>query len=310
MMEQNPRDSFICLNQAYSTTRRIWQGSLDHLPDKLDGLFGGLRSRGYGKATSADAPLLTVVIPVRNGAKTLREAIRSVIQQSYHNIELIVIDGMSEDDSLSIIREFEPWIDLWISAPDEGVYDAMHKGVALASGEWLYFLGCDDVALNCFHLVAGLLQDAHAIYHGDVYSYRKNNLIGGPFSARKLIRKNIPHQAIFYPSSVFDIYAYDLQYAIAADYHLNVRCFAGGRYSFVHMPLLIAVYNDMDGLSSRYTDGAFAAVEQEFKKKHFSAFVYTEYIVRNVLRKIERRMKKLFSHSRNEKSISYNHERF
>jgi predicted alpha/beta-fold hydrolase len=66
----------------------------------------------------------------------------------------------------------------------------------------------------------------------------------------------------------------------------------------------------MDGLSSRYTDGAFAAVEQEFKKKHFSAFVYTEYIVRNVLRKIERRMKKLFSHSRNEKSISYNHERF
>jgi glycosyltransferase involved in cell wall biosynthesis len=81
---------------------------------------------------------------VFNGEKTLEETIRSVISQDYDYIEYIIIDGGSSDGTLDIIRRYDSSIDYWVSEPDAGIYDAMNKGIALASGEYIGMLNADD----------------------------------------------------------------------------------------------------------------------------------------------------------------------
>ncbi len=82
-------------------------------------------------------PLITVITVVYNGEKYLEETIQSVINQTYPNVEYIIIDGGSTDETIDIIKKYEDKIDLWISEKDEGIYDAMNKGIYLATGQWV-----------------------------------------------------------------------------------------------------------------------------------------------------------------------------
>jgi glycosyltransferase involved in cell wall biosynthesis len=98
---------------------------------------------GLQNKCSSNMPLISVVIPVFNGANSLEAAIKSVINQQYKNIELIIIDGKSNDGTVETIRRYEASIDYWVSEGDEGVYDAMNKGVNASHGDWIYFMGAD-----------------------------------------------------------------------------------------------------------------------------------------------------------------------
>jgi glycosyltransferase involved in cell wall biosynthesis len=107
-------------------------------------LSGGLRTRGIRKESRENMPLITVITVVRNGEKTLEQTILSVINQTYTNIEYIVVDGASTDGTLDIIRKYEDRVDYWQSEPDEGIYYAMNKGIDLAGGEWINFMNSGD----------------------------------------------------------------------------------------------------------------------------------------------------------------------
>lgn len=109
---------------------------------------GGRRIRGHLKQSLPDKPLLTVITVVFNGAKTLEQTIRSVIEQTYDNVEHIIIDGGSTDATLDILRKYEDSIDYWVSENDAGIYDAMNKGIALANGEYVGMLNSDDHFAN------------------------------------------------------------------------------------------------------------------------------------------------------------------
>jgi glycosyltransferase involved in cell wall biosynthesis len=106
---------------------------------------GGLRTKGIVKKSDHQQPLISIITVVYNGARYLEQTIVSIINQSYKNIEYIIIDGGSTDSSLDIIRKYESNIDYWVSEPDNGMYDAIHKGFALSTGEILAWLNADDI---------------------------------------------------------------------------------------------------------------------------------------------------------------------
>ena len=95
-----------------------------------------------------DAPLISIIIPVFNAGKTLQSTIESILGQCYKNIELIIVDGESVDNTKDIIAQYKKNIDIFICEKDNGIYDAMNKGIIAANGDWLLFLGGDDVLFN------------------------------------------------------------------------------------------------------------------------------------------------------------------
>jgi len=105
---------------------------------------GGLRFHNIRKQSQPGLPLISVITVVFNGDKTLELTIQSVITQTYKNVEYIVIDGGSTDSTLSIVRKYENNIDYWVSEQDFGIYDAMNKGIAICSGEYVGMLNSDD----------------------------------------------------------------------------------------------------------------------------------------------------------------------
>lgn len=105
---------------------------------------GGLRTKGYFKASRDGRPLVSVITAVFNGERHLEQTILSVLNQTYDNVEYIIIDGGSTDGTLEIIKEYEDKIDIWVSESDKGISDAFNKGIALSSGEIIGIINSDD----------------------------------------------------------------------------------------------------------------------------------------------------------------------
>jgi glycosyltransferase involved in cell wall biosynthesis len=206
---------------------------------------------------------------------TIEDAFASVFAQDFNDYEYIVIDGGSIDGTLEIIKQNESKLAYWVSEPDNGVYDAMNKAVRLARGKWIYFLGADDVLFNILDQVAEYLTDPKTIYYGDVYRPLARRRYDGAFSAIKLSLRNICHQSIFYPENVFKKNSFNLKYPIFADYAFNMHCFADPGISMIYIPLIIAVFNDAEGMSSNLSDLAFEDDRLQLVRKYFSISVYT-----------------------------------
>src|SRR5713226_5189940 len=105
-------------------------------------------------------PRITIVTAVRNGAHYIEDTIRSVISQGYPNLEYIVIDGVSTDGTLDIIRKYESHIAWWVSLPDKGVYEALNTGFARSTGEIMGWLNASDMQqLNGLFVVGSVFRD-------------------------------------------------------------------------------------------------------------------------------------------------------
>jgi len=120
---------------------------------------------------------------VLNGAETLERTILSVLRQDFDDLEYVIIDGGSTDGSLDIIRRYESEIHYWRSEPDNGLYDAMNKGVRASKGRWVLFLGADDLLVNSLRDIASHLTDERTVYYGDVYMPKRHRIYDGPFNA-------------------------------------------------------------------------------------------------------------------------------
>jgi glycosyltransferase involved in cell wall biosynthesis len=276
-----------CLNSTYSTTRRV-TSTLPIIPEescrKFDGaLFppscagrkgeGGLRTRGLFKAdTSAfeQFPRVTVITVVFNAAKTLEQTILSVICQSYDNVEYIIVDGGSSDSSLEIIRKYEHAIDYWVSEPDAGIYDAWNKGVRLASGEWIAFLGADDVYLEgaiqaYINLIASCgdrIPDYMSSRVNLTTGLKVKRTIGQPWNWKTFQKyMNVAHVGSFHRRRLFEKYGvYDIGYKICGDYELLLRPRADLRTAYMKE---ITVNMRVGGVS----DGNFQVFGESAKAK-------------------------------------------
>lgn len=215
---------------------------------------------------------LSVIVPVYNGTGTLARALNSVRSQTWKNIELIVVDGKSTDNSRAIAKEFNP--DTLISEEDEGVYDAMNKGLEHATGDWVYFLGSDD-RLAANDVVEKLLSQnpKTELICGKVKNVNRPTkripeLYHNRFTPALKWRNTLHHQGVFYNRSCFENYRFDKRFKILGDYDLNLHLLKSGARAF-HSEVLIAI-SDASGLSKNF--GKFLYREElKVKKKHLTA---------------------------------------
>jgi glycosyltransferase involved in cell wall biosynthesis len=230
-------------------------------------------------------PLISVIIVTYNADQYLQNAIDSVVNQIYKNIELIIIDGSSTDQTLNIIKNNETNITFWKTEKDLGIYDAMNKAVKYCKGDFYLFLGADDILYNTLHEVVLSITDLNHLYYGNVYFEKNKTIYDGYFNAAKIVVKNICHQAILYPRVVFEKYQYQLKYKIRADHYLNLQWFVDKNIPFKYVNKTIAQFS-AGGTSSTAIDHDFNSDRMSFIKQHFDMRIYYYCVLRSFLSKL------------------------
>jgi glycosyltransferase involved in cell wall biosynthesis len=203
------------------------------------------------------SPLLTIIIATFNSSATLQKTLDSILSQDWQEWEVLIVDGVSTDNTVGIMEENarRDHRIRFISERDQGVYDAMNKGIVMARGEWVYFLGSDDrlfgpQVLHSVFNEPGL--SGFDFVYANVVSPSFKSLYDGEFTFEKLLSNNISHQAIFYKKKIFDrIGNYNLRYRGYADWDLNIRCFADSGIRTKYLEGVIAEFG-ADGISSRH----------------------------------------------------------
>ena len=197
---------------------------------------------------------ISVVTVCYNAADTIEKTMLSVLNQTYHDIEYIIIDGGSTDGTVEIIRKYADRIAYWVSEPDKGIYDAMNKGIKVATGEWINFMNAGDEFVD-EGVIEKLFQnrtiDTVGVVFGDTLFIHK--------SKQKIVKfgddphhKIMPscHQSIFCRRNLLVSNPFDLRYKIAADYNFFFQL-KQRKVEFQYIQLVVAIYDATDGISSR-----------------------------------------------------------
>jgi len=245
-------------------------------------------------------PLFSVIIPAYNSASTISQSIQSVLSQSFTGYEILMIDGDSTDVTLALAESFNSDKIRILSEKDRGVYDAMNKGIKLAKGQWLYFLGSDDTLYDhsILEKISRLIlqHPKSRIIFGDVFTSDNTIEHFTNYGFTELLDRCICHQSIFYHHSLFTDRQYSLQYQIASDWDFNMQVFTRQNHP-LYTPQLIARYN-LEGLSGKWQQhpdylNHFAdkkAVITRYKGRGSLYFYYTWYYFRSYWRKIKRKL--------------------
>jgi glycosyltransferase involved in cell wall biosynthesis len=199
----------------------------------------GLRTIGVVKKSEINFPLVTIITVVLNGEKYVEQTFKSVFNQTYSNIEYIVIDGGSNDSTIDIIKKYDNQIDYWQSGSDNGLYFAMNKGIELAKGELIGILNADDyynedtVKL----IVESYLKTNADVFHGDILLITENGSVRMKPDFNKMQQQpSVFHPTCFVKKMIYDeIGSFDTQYKISADYDFLLRCIKHN-YIFNYIP--------------------------------------------------------------------------
>lgn len=200
--------------------------------------------------------LVSVVTPCFNSEKTIRKTMESVINQTYKNIEYIIIDGQSSDSTLDIINEYikENLNIMLVSETDSGVYDAMNKGIALSKGRLIGIINSDDWyekdAIE--QIVNSYSGEKYTVLYGFTryWEGEKEDKIA-LYSHNSLAKQMISHPATFVTRETYDMYGkFDLAYKCSADYDLMLRL-SKKNVQFIPVYSLIANFSS-GGISSSY----------------------------------------------------------
>ena len=205
---------------------------------------------------------ISIITVCFNSEKTIEDAIQSVLSQTHKDIEYIIIDGASTDGTLKIINKYKGRIAKIVSEKDRGVYDAMNKGLSLATGEVIGFINSDDFYPNSSVIQtvadAFLASQADAVY-GDLVFVEKNNSLKelvywrpGKYALWK-VRWGwfLPHPALFLKRKLYEKYGFfRTDFKIAADYELALRLFLKAGLQPYYVPQVLA-YMRLGGVSTQ-----------------------------------------------------------
>jgi glycosyltransferase involved in cell wall biosynthesis len=238
-------------------------------------LSGG--NRRLTSPISNELPFISIIIVTLNAGKHLDNCLRSIIGQPFKNIELLIFDGGSTDNTLNIINNNSDFVSYWQSEPDNGIYDAMNKAVKRAMGQWILFLGADDVLLGGFSLMSEKLKIYNTLYYG--YCLINNKPSNKKLTSYEISKVNVCHHAIFYPTEVFKKYYFNTKFIVYADHALNIQCWGDKSFKKKYFPYAIANYS-LGGFSNRIKDPVFRREKQDWIKKYSSRWVYFRYLFR------------------------------
>jgi glycosyltransferase involved in cell wall biosynthesis len=197
--------------------------------------------------------LVSIIIPVYNGEKTIKSAIESVINQNCKDFELIIIDGNSSDDTMNVVSEFQNYISYNISEPDKGYADAFNKGVKVATGDFIMMLAADDwllpLAIDKFK---NSVNNDTEVWCGSIiqkmpygFRLRKSN----PDLEKLRTGCSLENPASFYKRNLFDEYGFfDINWKCAADREMFLRLYVNGvKFQIEQIPIVLF---EMGGLST------------------------------------------------------------
>ena len=162
-------------------------------------------------------PLISIVTVSYNAVKDIEKTILSVLNQTYPNIEYIIIDGGSTDGTLDIIKKYEDKISYWVSEPDKGIYDAMNKGTLKATGVWLNFMNAGDTFYN-EHVLEKVFKDndwsdADVIYGNVNIEYPKKTKLKKPLPLKRIEQQMVfCHQGSFVRTMLQKQYLFNTTY--------------------------------------------------------------------------------------------------
>lgn len=227
-------------------------------------------------------PLVSIVTVCLNSEKHIEQAMKSVLNQTYENIEYLIIDGGSKDKTLKIIKKYENHLKYWVSEPDKGLYDALNKGILHASGNIIGILHSDDwYPERAVELVVKeYLKDKKAgVFLGDIMLVTKNgNFIrvnGTPELIGSYRWKNINHPTCFIKREIYQKYKYDLNFKVCSDFNLFLKLYFNGvKFHYLNE---ILVYWRSGGISSSYTT---LLENYRIRKKYFGnrVFILLEFL--------------------------------
>ncbi|WP_216643661.1 glycosyltransferase family 2 protein [Spiribacter salilacus] len=198
-------------------------------------MLGKIKFTQQAGIVTINQPLISIITVTYNAQTHIREAIESVLSQTYPNVEYIIIDGVSTDGTLDIIRGYEDAIDHWISEPDEGIYNAMNKGISLASGDIIGLVNADDViypdtlervaAALSENPTAGFTMAPVELAHedGKVFGVA-SPLTDDELDTRMWKEMPCPHQGMYVKTEIYEsLGLFDERYLLRADYDFLLR---------------------------------------------------------------------------------------
>ena len=255
--------------------------------------------------------IVSIITAVKNERSGLEKTIQSVVAQTHHHIEHIVIDGASTDGTMELLQEYEkkifptpssPLTLKWISEPDSGIYQAMNKGIARATGNYVLFLNAGDTLIDpdvVGKLVRHIGNSGGAeLYHGLMQIQGSSHISGEEFAVMrqwKLFFWNVPHPAILYRRDLFAKYGgYKEDTRIAGDYEFLLRLLIASSVGSRYVPLTITSF-DINGLSALPENKVLMRREIETIRSRYFSGVYRLLNRSELLEKVARAfMKRLF----------------
>lgn len=198
-------------------------------------------------------PLISIITVVYNNKNKIGKTIESIINQTYPNIEYIIIDGKSTDGTIDVIKHYESKITKWVSEPDTGIYNAMNKGIRIATGKYIQFLNSGDFFLenDVIEKIFSVERIADILYGNSYLSLDKKKIVHLPdsLSMYNFFISTISHQSSFIKKQLFSECQYDEQYKIVSDWKFFLQKIVFENCSTQHIDFPICFYDEI-GVSS------------------------------------------------------------
>ena len=245
-------------------------------------------------------PLISVITVVFNAEELIEATVQNVISQTYENIELIIVDGGSSDSTLSILRQYKKYIRKLVSEPDDGIYNAMNKGVDMASGDWIVFMNAGD-QFSSYDVISSIFKFCRGpekIIYGDVivnygdFSFLKR---AGDL-ARLWTGMKFSHQSAFIEVSYQKYNKYDESFRIAADFNFFLNAYKNQiQFKYVNIPISTVIIGGVSERNRLQTINDSRAVVHSVLHNKFYDYVYVFILIDTKFRNFIKAIFHLFS---------------